>query len=62
MPSSRYNQKTPVRAIKIKSVTVVCDDDTVLELDVNEGFFVETDSAAFRYEVKIHDGFIIRED
>ena len=54
----RYIPKTPLKVLKLQKVSLLTSEGETIEIEVEEGFFIETDSPNFIYEVKILNGTI----
>ena len=58
----RYIPKTPIKVCRLQKISLLTLEGETIEIDVEEGFFVETDSPNFIFEVKVHRGTISGED
>ena len=54
----RYIPKTPLKVCRLQKISLLTLEGETIEIDVEEGFFLETDSPNFIYEVKVHRGTI----
>ena len=58
----RYIPKTPIKVVQLQKISLLTSEGELIEIDVEEGFFLETDSPNFIYEVKVHRGTICEKD